>query len=69
MNLDINIDSIAQLETFTIEDILLVAQLIQSKKYDYLAKVYENIGKCVNVSSNDPRLDLHGKCLFFNLFG
>ena len=68
MNVDINSNSIAQLQKFTFEDILLVTQLIQSKKYDYLAKEYENIGKCVNVSSNDPRLDL-GKCLFFNLFG
>ena len=63
MNVDINSNSIPQLEAFTIEDISLVAQLIQSKKYDYLAKVYENIGACVNVSSNDPRLGLHGKWL------
>ena len=69
MNVDINSNSIAQLQKFTFEDILLVTQLIQSKKYDYLAEVFENIGKCVSVSSNDPRLDLHGKCLLFNLFG
>ena len=60
MNLDINSNSIAQLEAFTIEDILLVARLIQ---YDYLAKVYENIGTCVNILSNDPRLGLNGKWL------
>ena len=64
MNVDINSNSIAQLEAFTIEDISLVAQLIQSKKFDYLAIVYENIGTCVNISRNDPRLGLHGKWLF-----
>ena len=63
MNVDINSNSIAQLEAFTNEEILLVVQLIQSKKYDYLAKVYENIGTCVNISNNDPRLGLHGKWL------
>ena len=58
MNLDININTIAKLEKFTVEDILLVAQLVQSQKYDYLAKTYENIQKCVNGSSNDPRLNI-----------
>ena len=63
VNMDINSNSIAQLEAFTNEDTFLVAQLMQSKKYDYLARVFENIGTCVNISSNDPRLGLNGKWL------
>jgi len=58
MNLDINVITIPKLEKFTVEDISLMAQLVQSQKYDYLAKTYENIQKCVNGSNNDPRLNI-----------
>ena len=67
MNMDINNNSIAQLKKFTIEDISLVAQLIQWKKYDHLAKVYENIGKCVKVKCENVKMcnDPSGKYFFF----
>ena len=67
MNVDINSNTIAKLEKYTIEDILLVAGLIQAKKYDDLSKEYENILKCVNRSSNDPTLNI--RKFFVNWFG
>ena len=67
MNVDINSKNIATLEKYTIEDILLVAGLIQAKKYDDLSEEYENILKCVNRSSNDPTLNI--RKFFVNWFG
>ena len=68
MNFDINNNALAKLETFTIEDIVLVIQLLQSNKYDDLADIYENVKVCASYSSNDPSLkfsDLTGNLLFF----
>ena len=67
MNVDINSNTIAKLEKYTIEDILLVVGLIQAKKYDDLSEEYENILKCVNRSSNDPTLNI--RKFFVNWFG
>ena len=59
MNLDINSNTIAILEKYTIEDILLVAGLIETKQYDDLSEDYENIQKCVSRSNNDPALNIN----------
>ena len=60
MNVDINSNTIAVLEKYTIEDILLVAGLIQAKKYDDMSEQYDNIQKCVSRSKNDPALNVQG---------
>ena len=68
MNFDINGNALAELETFTIEDIILVAQLLQSNKYDDMADIYENVKVCASYSSNDPSLkfsNLTGNLSFF----
>ena len=70
MNFDINSNTLAQLETFTIEDIVLVTQLLQSNMYDDLAKEYEDIKVCANYLSNDPGLkfsNLTGKFFLTDL--
>ena len=59
MNVDINSNTIAVLEKYTIEDILLVSGLIQAKKYDDMSEQYDNIQKCVSRSKNDPALNVH----------
>ena len=59
MNVDINSNTIAILEKYTIEDILLVAGLIETKQYDDLSEDYENIQKCVSRSNNDPALNIN----------
>ena len=70
MNFDINTNALAELETFTIEDVVLVAQLIQSNKYEDLAEQYEDIKVCANYLSNDPGLkfsNLTGKFFLTDL--
>ena len=51
-NFDINDQSLNVIEDYTIEDILLVVELVKAGQFDNLAnlaKIYEGIGKCVTV--------------------